>query len=166
VRITNEGPESSGEDSLAELLRLQAEFQAHLAEETLRYLRAVQATLAPRSPGTVVQPAPDARLEATAAPSEDVRLSFDLENRQRVHSQATPALTPLVADTGATWFPAARPDPVSTLVPPGEVVAFTIDVAVPADVPPGTYRGTLVLQGFRQDGLPVVITVVAPEAAS
>src|SRR5262249_57752815 len=63
VRITNEGPESSGEGSLAELLRLQAEFQAHLAEETLRYLRAVQATLAPRSPGTVVQPAPDARLQ-------------------------------------------------------------------------------------------------------
>ena len=166
MRITNEGPESSGQDSLAELLRLQAEFQAHLAEETLRYLRAVQATLAPRSPGTVVQPAPDARLEATAAPGEDVRLSFDLENRQRVHSQATPALTPLVADTGATWFPAARPDPVSTLVPPGEVVAFTIDVAVPADVPPGTYRGTLVLQGFRQDGLPVVITVVGSESAS
>ena len=39
-----------------ELMRLQTEFQARLAEETLRYLRRLQGAAAPAAPGTVVMP--------------------------------------------------------------------------------------------------------------
>jgi hypothetical protein len=125
----------------------------------------VQAAIVPRSPGTVVQPTEGAVLEAAGTPGAPVQLVLEAENRQRVHTQVTPALTPLVAESGATWFPEARPEPVSALVPPDDTAAFTITLPLPTDLPAGTYRGTLVLQGFRDDGVAVVVSVTADEAS-
>jgi hypothetical protein len=36
---------------------------------------------------------------------------------------------------------------------------------VPADLPPGTYRGALVLQGFRNGAVPVAVEVKRPASA-
>jgi hypothetical protein len=98
-------------------------------------------------------------LEATTAVGERVGFSLEVENRQEAYGSVAPALTPLVGEDGTSWFPAAEVQPTSTLLPPGEVVEVEIAVDVPEQLPAGRYRGALLLQGFRQDALPVVIEV-------
>jgi len=68
----------------------------------------------------------------------------------------------VVSAEGVTWFPAAAPSPPSTLVAPGQVRALSLDVTLPGEIPPGTYRGALVLQGFGGGGVSVAIEVPAP----
>ena len=164
MRISNEGPRE-GFGQFGELLRAQAEFQARLAEETFRYLRKLQGMLEPHAPGTVVQPTGDDQVRAEGSPGETVELRLEIENRQRVHCVARPALTPLAGPEGSTWFAAAQPVPESALLAPDERCRLVIRVPLPAVMPPGTYRGSLVLQGFRDGALPVAVDVVAAEEA-
>ncbi len=161
MRVPSDPPDEQ-RGPLSELVRLQSEFQARLADETLRYLRRVQGTLAPAAPGTVVMPDGDGALRAAGKPGERVTLRLEAENRQRVHCLLTPMLTPLVARTGTTWFPAGDPSPASTLLAPGEVGTVTLELAVPAALPPDVYRGALVLQGFRENGVTVTLEVTGP----
>lgn len=156
MRVDN-GEEPGG--AFSELLRMQAEFQARLTDETLRYLRRLQGVLEPHAPGTVVQPEGDATLSGSVQPGETLTLSVDVENRQRVHTVVTPLLTPLVADSGTTWFPVSTAKPAYGFVAPDETLPLTVSVSTPTDVPPGRYRGLLVLRGFGNGGLPVVIDV-------
>jgi hypothetical protein len=158
MRVPNDPPGPPG-NPLSELMRLQTEFQARLAEETISYLRRLQGAAAPASPGTVVMPDGDSTLHATATPGGSAKLELEIENRQRVHCMVTPALGQLGAASGVTWMPAAEASPPSLLVGPEQVVAIAVAVAVPPELPPDTYRGMLVLQGFRQGGIPVAIAV-------
>lgn len=165
VRIDNDpsgDPGGGGGGSLGELLRLQTQFQARLAEETIAYLRRLQGAAAPNAPGTVVVPAEGESLAARGAPGGVAELVIEIENRQRVHCMVTPQLGPLVDATGVTWSPAVEAAPPSQLVGPGEVTALTLHVAIPPELPTGTYRGVLILQGFRDGGVPVSVEVAAP----
>lgn len=157
-----EGPSGA----FGDLLRLQSDFQARLAEETLRYLRRLQGAAAPAVPGTVLLPEGDVELKASGAPGTAVELRLEVENRQRVHCVVTPMLSPLVAASGVTWFPAASPEPASTLLAPAETRELTIALPLPAELPAGAYRGALILQGFRDGALPVVIEARAPRTPS
>lgn len=157
-RIPND-PTGGRAGALGEVLQLQLEFQARLAEEALRYLRRLQGAGAPATPGTVVMPDGSAELNAKGEAGSEVSLGVDVENRQRVHCLVTPALTPLVDAGGTTWFPAAEPSPPSTLIPPGEVKRLALALQLPADLPAGTYRGALLLPGFREGGFPVAVSV-------
>lgn len=161
MRVTN-GEESGG--AFSELLRMQADFQTRLTDETMRYLRRLQGVLEPHSPGTVVQADGDNSLTGTVVPGETVTLSVDVENRQRVHTVVAAMLTPLVADSGTTWFPVAVTSPPYGFVAPDETLTLTVTVTAPANVPPGRYRGLLVLRGFGNGGLPVLIEVPAVSA--
>lgn len=156
-----DGPSSA----FGDLLRLQTDFQARLAEETLRYLRRLQGAAAPAVPGTVLLPDGEVELRASGAPGTAVELRLEVENRQRVHCVVSPMLSTLVAASGVTWFPAATPDPASTLLAPGETRELTVEVPLPAELPSGAYRGALILQGFRDGALPVAIEAKAPRAA-
>jgi hypothetical protein len=158
--VPNDPTEGPG-NPLSELVRLQTEFQARLAEETISYLRRLQGAAAPASPGTVVMPDGDGTLQAAAQPGGSAVLELEIENRQRVHCMVTPALGQLVAPSGVTWMPAAEAKPPSLLVAPEQVVKVAVAVAVPPELPPDTYRGMLVLQGFRENGIPVAIAVEA-----
>jgi hypothetical protein len=158
MRVASDPPEEQ-RGPFGELLRLQSEFQARLADETLRYLRRLQGAFAPAAPGTVVVPDGEGALTAVGVPGRRVRLELEAENRQRVHSVVTPMLTPLVERGGTTWFPAGDTAPASMLLGPGEVGVVSVELAVPVELPPGTYRGALVLQGFREGGVPVAVTV-------
>jgi hypothetical protein len=158
VRVPNDPAGSSG-NAVSEFLRLQTEFQARLAEETIAYLRRLQGAAAPASPGTVVMPDGDETLAGNAAPGGSAALELEVENRQRVHCMVTPALGQLVAPSGVTWMPAVEASPPSLLIAPEEVAGLSLAVAVPPELPPDTYRGMLVLQGFRQGGIPVAIAV-------
>jgi hypothetical protein len=161
VRVSND--DASGVAGVfSDLLKLQTEFQARLAEETLTYLRRLQGAAAPAAPGTVLVPDGGVQLTASGAPGASLALSLEIENRQRVHTVVTPMLGPLVSAEGVTWFPAAAPSPPSTLVAPGQVRALSLEVTLPGEIPPGTYRGALVLQGFGGGGVPVAIEVPAP----
>jgi hypothetical protein len=165
VRVSNDPGENEGATGpYAELFRLQNEFQARLAEETLRYLRRVQGTLGPAAPGTVVLPDGDAELAASGSPGGGATLRVEVENLQRVHCILTPSLSPLVSEAGATWFPEAEPAPGSRLLAPGETADLSLTLRLPATLPPGRYRGALLLQGFRQGALPVAVTAEAPPA--
>src|SRR5262245_6448140 len=164
MRVPSDPPEEQA-GPLSELFRLQSEFQARLADETMRYLRRLQGAFAPAAPGTVVMSDGDGTLRAVGRPGERVSLRLEAENRQRVHTLVTPMLTPLVARTGTTWFPAAEPTPASTLLAPGEVGVVTVELAVPTALPPDSYRGALVLQGFRESGVPVALEVTGTPPA-
>jgi hypothetical protein len=164
VRIPNE-PVEDPSGPLAELLRLQSQFQSRLAEETMSYLRSLQGTAAPAAPGTVLVPDPESTLEAKGKPGASVELRLELENRQRVHCMVRPLLGELVSATGIIWQPDAEIQPPSRLVAPGEVTELTIAVRLPAGLPAATYRGSLLLLGFRKGALPVTISVAKPRAA-
>lgn len=163
MHIPNDS-DSTARGVFGDLLRLQTEFQARLAEETIRYLRRLQGSGMPAAPGTVLHHDNATELKATGAPGSSTALRLELENRQRVHSIVTPLLEPLVEASGITWFPAVEASPGSTLVPPGETRPVELAVQIPGDLPPGIYRGALVLQGFRDGAVPVALTVEAPTA--
>lgn len=160
MRVSNDPERGSGPSgAFAEMFRLQAEFQSRLAEETLRYLRRLQGAVVPSAPGTVVVPAADSALEASGKPGTNAELSLEIENLQRVHCLVTPQLTPLVGGAGVTWFPAVESATASKLVAPSAVQEIRLTLAIPAELPSGDYRGALVLQGFRQNALSVVVHV-------
>jgi hypothetical protein len=162
MRIPNE-PADDPSGPLAELLRLQTQFQARLAEETLTYLRRLQGATAPATPGTVLMPDPNTTLEARGRCGQSVELRVELENRQRVHCMVRPLLGELVSASGVAWQPEAEAEPPTRLVAPGEWVEMVITVALPDALPSGTYRGSLVLLGFRKGALPVSISAEAAE---
>jgi hypothetical protein len=167
MRVSNDPGRAGGPSgAFAEMFRLQAEFQSRLAEETLRYLRRLQGAVVPSAPGTVVVPAAESALEASGAPGASAAISLEIENLQRVHCLVTPQLTPLVGSSGVTWFPAVESATASKLVAPSAVQEIRLDLAIPAELPAGDYRGALVLQGFRQSALSVVVHVGADTKAS
>jgi hypothetical protein len=90
-------------------------------------------------------------------------LQLEVENRQRVHSVVTPLLSPLVDTSGVTWFPAAEATPPALLLAPEEVAQLAIHLPLPTNIPPGAYRGALLLQGFREGAVAVIITVTDSE---
>jgi hypothetical protein len=164
MRISNEPGEPTGPSgAFAELFRLQSDFHARLAEETLRYLRRLQGAVVPVAPSTVVLPSDGLELHGEGAPGGETMLAVEIENLQRVHCMVTPQLTPLVSTSGVTWFPVVESAPGSRLVAPGAVERLEISLPMPEQLPPGEYRGALLLQGFRKNSLPVVVTVRGEE---
>lgn len=161
MRIANDEP---GGGPFAELVRMQAEFQTRLVEETTRYLRRLQGVFEPRAPGTILQPGNEALVGGPATAGETVELNVEVENRQRVHTMVTPTVTPLIEPNGTTFFPAAEFSPPSQLLAPEEVATLTLRLPLPAELTPGTYRGMLILQGFRDGGVPLVVEVAQLKA--
>ena len=165
MRVTNDpgGPQGAA-GAFSELFRLQSDFQARLAEETLRYLRRLQGAVVPAAPGTVVLPTEGMSLQGLAEPGGTAELMLEIENLQRVHCMVTPQLTPLVSAAGVTWFPAADTT-TSRLLAPGAAERVPLRFAVPAELPPGEYRGALLLQGFRKNSIGVVVVIAGPTAS-
>ncbi|MDQ3670212.1 MAG: hypothetical protein M3377_08055 [Actinomycetota bacterium] len=163
MQIPND-PGSGAGGSFRDLLRLQTEFQARLAEETVKYLRRLQGAGMPAAPGTVLRPEEGAELSGKGAVGSTVHLELEVVNRQRVHCIVTPMLETLVDASGVTWFPEVDPAVGSTLVPPNESRPLALSLRLPGDLPPGTYRGALLLQGFRDGAVPVAVEVEAPAA--
>ena len=156
MTISNEG---SGDDGrLGALVRLQSEYQARLTEETMRYLRSLQTAFSPKPPGTVVQ-ATGERLIASGSPGGSVSLDVEIENRQRAHIPVSPSVTPLVSDHGVTWYPVTELDPVALMISPDEKRSLSVTLRLPDELPVGLFRGSLLLQGFLAEGVPVEITV-------
>jgi hypothetical protein len=159
MQLSNEDRPDGG--PFAHLIQMQAEFQSRLANESLRYLRRIQGVFEPYAPGTVVQPDGDATLTGELHVGGSIALAVDVENRQRVHAVVTASMTPLVADSGATWFPSVEAKPSFAFVPPNQTLPLSVTISAPADLPVGRYRGLLVLRGFGAGGLPVVLDVVS-----
>ena len=163
MRVANDPGDSAGAAGpYAELFRLQNEFQTRLAEETLRYLRRLQGTLGPAAPGTVVLPDSGGEVTASGIPGGSATLRLEVENLQRMHCVLTPLLSPLVAESGITWFPEVELAPGWQLLAPQETADLALTLRLPATLPPGKYHGALLLQGFRQGALPVAVTAEAP----
>jgi hypothetical protein len=160
---TGGGPSAGG--AFGELMRLQAEFQGRLADETLRYLRRMQGLFEPHAPGTVIQPEQPEPLRTTGSPGGSASWTLEAENRQRVHTVLSPALTPMVSGDGTTWVPEAEVVPAVGLLAPDETVNVTVVALLPADLPVGDYRGLLVLRGLRSGGVPVVVEVTEEQAS-
>ncbi|MGQ0649314.1 MAG: hypothetical protein ACT4P7_17315 [Gemmatimonadaceae bacterium] len=161
MRIQNETPAGGSSEPFADLLRLQTDFQARLADETFRYLRRLHGTLAPGAPGTVVSPREGLLLDGAGPPGARVELGIDIENVQRVHCVVSPQLTPLVGRAGTTWFPACEPPQQTVLVAPAKSERIRLIIPVPPALPPDEYRGALLLQGFRDAAIAVRILVQA-----
>jgi hypothetical protein len=144
------------------MLRIQTEFQARLGEETIRYLRRLQGALGPAAPGTIVLGEKTGELSAQGAPGTAADLHVELENLQRVHCVLTPHLTPLVSEVGTTWFPASDVGTAFRILAPGAVDTLTLRLQIPPALPRGTYRGALMLLGFREGALAVTVHVATP----
>lgn len=159
MRIPNE-PEGAAANAFSDLLRLQSEFHSRLAEETLRYIRRIQGSSVPAAPGTVMMPDGAIELRGSAGTGGAIDLEIEIENLQRVHCVANPMLSPLVEQSGTTWFPACEYS-LPALVAPSEIALLKVTIPVPASLPAGLYRGALLLQGFREGAVPVTIAVTA-----
>lgn len=162
VRIVSEPGGDPGGILGADVLALQREFQARLADETLRYLRSLHGVVGPSSPGTVLRADRDAVVAVRARCGEVTVLSVEVENAQQVHTLVTPMLTPLVDGGGTTWLPEAVAVPATVLVAPGDVEGVDLHVQVPDELPDGIYAGAVLLIGVRNGLLPVQVTVGDP----
>lgn len=142
-----------------ELLRLQSKFQQNLAQATMDYLRQLQGMIGPVVPGTMVDVVDGQGATTTAAPSSKARFSITVENRQRVHTLVTPMLSPLVADSGTTWFPRVDISPSSQLLATDESCAFAFVIDIPKSARVGIYRGACLLYGCAEGVVPLTVTV-------
>lgn len=156
MRVGNESESEIG-GAFAELLRLQTEFHTRLTEETLTHLRRLQGAAMPVAPTTVLMPGGVSELRAAGSPGTPIQLEVELENRQRVYCIVTPMLSPLVENSGITWFPSV--EPMTLLLAPDEIAPLRISMALPVEIPAGVYRGALLLQGFRTAAIAVTIQV-------
>ncbi len=145
VHMTVPEPEGSA-DALARLLRLQSDFVARLSEETVRYLRGLQGIVGPAAPGTIVVPRADEVLEVEGTPGDNVRICVEVTNDQQAHCAVAPSLSPLVAETGATWFPDVVATPAYALIAPQDTQTLAVEIAIPAELPPGDYRGAILIR--------------------
>ena len=154
MRVGND-PEWDSKSPMAGLLKLQTEFYARLTEETLKYLRHVQAASLPSTPGTVLLPREGLQLETSGAPGDSVELQLEIENRQRVHCVVTPMLSPFVSQRLvmlASKERASDQERLAPLLESGQVTP-TIDRTYPLDrvsealceIESGTARGKLVI---------------------
>jgi len=159
MNVTNDPSEQMPDGPARDLMRLQVDFHARLAEETTRYLRRLQAMLSPAAPGTVVRSDGAECLSASGPAGSTVTLRVEVENRQASHCMVTPMLSVLADDGGTTWFPDAELVPASALLAPNEKRTLEVRLPLPEDVPPGSFRGVLVLLGFRAGGIPVLVEV-------
>jgi hypothetical protein len=159
VRISNETEIAAGGGIFGELIRLQTEFHTRLAEETLKYLRRLQGTAMPAVPGTVLMPGGASELQASGQAGKVVELKLEVENSQKVYCTLTPMLMPLVGASGVVWFPVAESSPPVSLIAPGEVASLVISLPLPSNLPGGTYKGALLLQGFREATIAVTVVV-------
>jgi len=153
-------------DSLSDWLKLQLDFQARLMDETFRYLRRLQGAVAPVTPGTVLLPERGTDLNATTEPGGEFEIALEVQNQQRVHAVAAPALDPLVSSTGTTWYPEAIFTPSFALVAPDESLKVLVRISVPALLPAGTYVGALSLRGFRKNAFRLSVEVRSTNAAA
>ena len=156
-------PQSS---AFEELLRLQSSFQQSLTDATMNYLRQLQGLVGPVTPGTVVQRTEGIARSANVAPGGKVEMTFRVENRQRVHSMVTPMLSPLVSDSGTTWFADAQVSPATALLASDEVGEFTLALSAPKDMPVGIYRGAILIYGAAAGVIPLEVKVAKARRAA
>jgi hypothetical protein len=142
--------EDNSQNPISEWIRVQADFQARLTNETFRYLRRLQGAVAPVTPGTVVLPEERFDLNARAVPGGTFEITLEVKNYQRVHAVAAPGIDPLVSSSGTTWYPEVDFLPEFSLIGPDQTVEFQVRVSVPPNLPTGNYMGVLSLRGLRQ----------------
>ncbi|GFE48903.1 hypothetical protein So717_06560 [Roseobacter cerasinus] len=147
-----------------ELMKLQSAFQQSLSQATMQYLRQLQGIVGPVTPGTVVQQVEGTGVTLKLRPGGQAKALVNVENRQRVHSMVTPMITPLVSDTGATWFAQTAFTPPTALLATDEVLDFALVLEAPKDMPVGVYRGAVLIYGCSDGVVPLEVTV-AKQAA-
>lgn len=147
-----------------ELMKLQSAFQQSLSQATMQYLRQLQGIVGPVTPGTVVQQVEGAGVTLKLRPGGQAKASVNVENRQRVHSMVTPMITPLVSDTGATWFAQTAFTPPTALLATDEALEFALVLEAPKDMPVGVYRGAVLIYGCSDGVVPLEVTVAKQPA--
>ena len=150
---------SAGSSPFEELIKLQNSFQESLSQATMNYLRQLQGLVGPVTPGTVVQSVKGGGITLKLAPGAKGEASVNVENRQRVHSLITPMLTPLVSDSGATWFVEAAFTPPTALLATDDTIDIALSLTAPKDVPLGVYRGAVLIYGCADGVIPFEVTV-------
>ncbi|MCV3273965.1 hypothetical protein [Roseobacter sinensis] len=158
------GQGSTPSSPFEELMKLQSAFQQSLSQATMQYLRQLQGIVGPVTPGTVVQQVEGAGVALTLRPGGQAKASVNVENRQRVHSMVTPMITPLVSDTGATWFAQTAFTPPTALLATDEVMDFALVLDAPKDMPVGVYRGAVLIYGCSDGVVPLEVTVAKQPA--
>lgn len=153
------GPSGQQSSAFEEMLKLQSSFQQSLTDATMNYLRQLQGLVGPVTPGTVVQRSEKVARSLTVAPGGRTSATIRVENRQRVHSMVTPMLTPLVSDSGTTWFVEAGFTPATALLASDEIGEFTLGLASPKDMPLGIYRGAVLIYGAADGVIPLEVKV-------
>jgi hypothetical protein len=147
------------------LNRLQRELQEKLSGKPMRDLRRFLGSVAPASPGTVVQlPHGTAEVSAQGRVGEEVALTLTVRNFQRVACQVSPQLTPLISEDAQPWSP--RYSDATCVVPSDGAVTITLRLVAEPGLKPGTYRGELVLLGFAGISPPVSIVLKVPTAGT
>jgi hypothetical protein len=101
-------------------------------------------TLGPVAPRSNVVPGATVKLQGQAGGIASGTCT--VRNEQAAAISAVLAPSPLVATNGFVWLPTSTAD-AAIVVPARGRREVDISVFVPADLPPGTYRGSLVVLG-------------------
>lgn len=124
------------------------------------WLRELVWLLGPVAPPIGIRSASD--VSVTAEAGTVAVAEVQLSNRQGAATSITIEPGPLRTDAGVEWFPqvVARS---GRLVRAHEECTVTISLDVPHDLPPATYRGSLVVLGMIGSGPDLVVHVSAPD---
>ncbi|MFX0115332.1 MAG: hypothetical protein ACFFB3_12355 [Candidatus Hodarchaeota archaeon] len=158
-RITNDPRTVLDESPIAQIFKVQYEYQKRVFEDYMKYLRMLIGNVGAYTPGTIIAPKKALELEAAAAAGSTVEMSAEVENRQLAYCTVSPTITPFTTVSGITWFPMAEFSPGLVLLAPQEVKQISMKIKLPTELSPGLYHGLLLLIGFRHDGIPVKIEV-------
>ncbi len=159
MKISNHDNGDGQASAFSRIAQLQGELQSRLLEETMKYVQKLRAPLAPSAPGTVLRPFEGLELEAEAEAGGEFVFSVSLENRQRAHTMVAPYVTCMLREDGTAWYPERLPPLGSVLIPPRGSEEVEVRLGVPAELPPGEYRGALILLGFRENAIPLRVVI-------
>lgn len=157
MRLSNSDSSASYTGPFAEYLRLQAEFQTRLTDETIKYLQGLQQLSVPGTPGSFFVSVSERKLHVSGRRGTTVSVEIELENHQRIYTIVNALLGPLSSTAGVTWFPSVRPEPALLFIAPGQNQQLTLNIAIPDTLPIGEYHGVLSLAGFS--GEPIAVSI-------
>jgi hypothetical protein len=105
-------------------------------------VRQVIVAFGPSAPRSVLTPGPRP-LVVEASAGELVRAALTVRNLQSAVVVVSPALTTLRRADGGTWSPDHALRSAARLLWPGDATVIDLAVTIAADVPPGTYDGSI-----------------------
>lgn len=157
VRVVAAPGSTSGESSSSATRRTHRDPPGE-GSELLGWLQGLVWSLGPVAPGVAIEPGEVVRATITSGAWGSIAVA--VRNRQATSVSALFEPSALRSDDGVVWLPSVLGRSGVT-IPAAEERLVEIMIAAPPDLPPGTYRGSLVALGLVGPAPELAIEVLA-----